>query len=55
MLFAAVIAAILMMLADWAGNNLLYPRQIPAGLMATLMGGPWLALLLWRPLNSTNS
>ncbi|WP_128598990.1 iron chelate uptake ABC transporter family permease subunit [Pantoea rodasii] len=28
MLFAAVIAAILMMLADWAGSNLLYPRQI---------------------------
>ncbi|WAH62117.1 iron chelate uptake ABC transporter family permease subunit (plasmid) [Pseudomonas silvicola] len=55
MLFAAVIAAILMMLADWAGSNLLYPRQIPAGLMATLMGGPWLALLLWRPLGSTNS
>lgn len=55
MLFAAVIAAILMMLADWAGSNLLYPRQIPAGLMATLMGGPWLALLLWRPLDSTNS
>ncbi|MDO6409007.1 Fe(3+)-hydroxamate ABC transporter permease FhuB [Pantoea phytobeneficialis] len=52
---AVLIAAVLMMLADWAGNNLLYPRQIPAGLMATLIGGPWLALLLWRPLNSTNS
>ena len=52
---ATLIAAILMMLADWAGSNLLYPRQIPAGLMATLIGGPWLALLLWRPLNSTNS
>lgn len=52
---AVLIAAVLMMLADWAGSNLLYPRQIPAGLMATLIGGPWLALLLWRPLNSTNS
>ena len=52
---ATLIAAILMMLADWAGSNLLYPRQIPAGLMATLIGGPWLALLLWRPLNSTDS
>lgn len=52
---AVLIAAVLMMLADWAGSNLLYPRQIPAGLMATLIGGPWLALLLWRPLNSRNS
>ncbi|MEG3131876.1 Fe(3+)-hydroxamate ABC transporter permease FhuB [Pantoea cypripedii] len=55
LILAVLIAAVLMMLADWAGSNLLYPRQIPAGLMATLIGGPWLALLLWRPLNSTNS
>lgn len=55
LMLATLIAAMLMMLADWAGSNLLYPRQIPAGLMATLMGGPWLALLLWRPLNSSNS
>jgi ferric hydroxamate transport system permease protein len=55
LMLAVLIAAVLMMLADWAGSNLLYPRQIPAGLMATLIGGPWLALLLWRPLHSTNS
>ncbi len=55
LLLAVLLAAIVIMLADWAGNNLLYPRQIPAGLMATLIGGPWLALLLWRPLNSANA
>ncbi len=48
LLLAVVIAAVLMVIADWMGRNLLYPRQIPAGLMATLLGGPWLAVLLYQ-------
>ncbi|MFZ4833035.1 Fe(3+)-hydroxamate ABC transporter permease FhuB [Rouxiella sp. Mn2063] len=48
MLMAVMIAGLLMVFADWLGRNLLYPRQLPAGLMATLFGGPWLAVLLYR-------
>ena len=48
LLTAAMIAGLIMVAADWMGRNLLYPRQLPAGLMATLLGGPWLAWLLFR-------
>jgi iron complex transport system permease protein len=48
LLLAVMIAALLMIFADWLSRNLLYPRQLPAGLMATLLGGPWLAVLLYR-------
>lgn len=48
LLLAVMIAALLMVVADWLGRNLLYPRQLPAGLMATLLGGPWLAVLLYQ-------
>ncbi|PKE31440.1 Fe(3+)-hydroxamate ABC transporter permease FhuB [Rahnella sp. AA] len=48
LLLAVMISALLMVVADWLGRNMLYPRQIPAGLMATLTGGPWLAVLLYR-------
>jgi ABC-type Fe3+-siderophore transport system permease subunit len=48
LLTAAMIAGLIMATADWMGRNLLYPRQLPAGLMATLLGGPWLAWLLFR-------
>lgn len=45
---AAVIGAILMVLADWAGRVIIFPYQVPAGLFATLIGGPYLMWLL-RP------
>ncbi|XBS69717.1 Fe(3+)-hydroxamate ABC transporter permease FhuB [Acerihabitans sp. KWT182] len=48
LLTAATAAGLVMTAADWMGRNLLYPRQLPAGLMATLLGGPWLAWLLFR-------
>lgn len=42
---AAVIGALVMVGADFIGRTLIYPRQIPAGLLATLIGAPY---LLWR-------
>lgn len=39
LLVGSLIGACLMVLADWLGRNLLYPFQLPAGLLATLVGG----------------
>ncbi|QKJ85041.1 iron complex transport system permease protein [Paramixta manurensis] len=48
-LFTAVLfSGVMMVAADWMGRNLLYPRQIPVGLMTTLLGGPFLIGLLLR-------
>jgi iron complex transport system permease protein len=41
---AALLGALLMLLADWLGRNLLFPYEIPAGLLATVAGAPY---LLW--------
>lgn len=45
---SAVIGALIMVLADWLGRNLLFPYQIPAGLLATLIGGPYFLWLMRR-------
>ncbi len=45
---AALIGAALMVAADWLGRTLIFPWQIPAGLVAALMGAPFLILLLFR-------
>jgi iron complex transport system permease protein len=37
-----------MVLAEWLGRQLVFPEQMPAGLVATLLGGPWLVLLMVR-------
>jgi iron complex transport system permease protein len=42
---AAIIGALLMVTADWLGRSILFPWQIPAGLVATLIGAPY---LLWQ-------
>ncbi|SDF87233.1 iron complex transport system permease protein [Onishia taeanensis] len=36
---AALTGALLMVLADWLGRQLLFPQEIPAGLVASLLGG----------------
>ena len=41
---AALIGMLLMVLADWVGRQLLFPQEIPAGLVATLLGG---AYFMW--------
>ena len=44
MLGAALIGALLMILADWVGRQALFPHEIPAGLVASLIGG---AYFIW--------
>lgn len=41
---AAAIGALVMIAADWLGRQLLFPYEIPAGLVSTLIGG---AYFLW--------
>lgn len=48
MLAAALIGAGLMVLADWLGRTLAFPYQIPVGLFAALVAGPYLIWLLRR-------
>lgn len=46
-LFTAVLLGMgLMLIADWLGRTLLFPFQIPAGLLATICGGPYFVWLL---------
>jgi ferric hydroxamate transport system permease protein len=48
LLASASIGALLMVLADWIGGLILFPNELPAGLMAALLGGPYLAWMLVR-------
>lgn len=48
LLVAALIGALVMVLADWAGRNLIFPQQMPAGVLAAMIGGPYLMWLLRR-------
>lgn len=43
---AATLGACLMVVADWIGRTVAYPYQIPLGLCAALIGGPYLVWLL---------
>ncbi|WP_199805402.1 Fe(3+)-hydroxamate ABC transporter permease FhuB [Bradyrhizobium lablabi] len=45
---AAMIGAILMVFADWAGRMVIFPFQMPAGIFAMMLAGPYLIWLL-RP------
>lgn len=44
LLGAALIGALLMVFSDWLGRQLLFPAEIPAGLIASLIGG---SFFLW--------
>ncbi|GAB4065101.1 Fe(3+)-hydroxamate ABC transporter permease FhuB [Ancylobacter sonchi] len=44
---SALIGGTLLVLADWLGRNLLFPWQIPAGLVSSVLGAPLFLLLLW--------
>ncbi|PRD14463.1 Fe(3+)-hydroxamate ABC transporter permease FhuB [Pantoea coffeiphila] len=43
---AAIIGALLMLIADWCGRIVMFPNQIPAGLLTTFIGTPWFIYLL---------
>ncbi|MFG6175955.1 Fe(3+)-hydroxamate ABC transporter permease FhuB [Halomonas sp. THAF12] len=44
LLGAGLIGALLMVVADWLGRQLLFPSEIPAGVIASLLGG---AYFMW--------
>jgi len=43
---AGILGGILMILADWCGRMILFPNQVPAGLLATFIGAPYFVYLL---------
>jgi iron complex transport system permease protein len=45
---AALLGAILVSVADTIGRTAVAPAQIPAGLLAALIGAPYFVWLLWR-------
>lgn len=45
---AGLLGGLILMLADWAGRMLIFPWQIPAGLLAALVGGPYFIVLMRR-------
>lgn len=45
-LLAALLGASLMLFADWLGRQMLFPYDIPAGLVATLIGGGYFLLMM---------
>lgn len=42
-LTAGLLGAVIMVIADWLGRNVAFPWQIPAGVMATAVGGLYFA------------
>ncbi|MFP4640420.1 MAG: Fe(3+)-hydroxamate ABC transporter permease FhuB [Guyparkeria sp.] len=48
LLGAALIGMGLMVLADWVGRQILFPEEIPAGLVASLIGGTYFLWALRR-------
>ncbi|GGF71553.1 hypothetical protein GCM10007301_34080 [Azorhizobium oxalatiphilum] len=48
LVMSAIFGAIIMSLADWGGRNLLFPYQIPAGMLAALVGTPYFIAQLWK-------
>ncbi|MGV6872016.1 Fe(3+)-hydroxamate ABC transporter permease FhuB [Pseudochelatococcus sp. B33] len=45
---AALIGALLLVLSDWIGRTVIFPFQLPTGLVAVLIGGPYLMWLIVR-------
>jgi ABC-type Fe3+-siderophore transport system permease subunit len=45
---AALVGALLMGFAEWLGRQIAFPQEMPAGLVATLIGGPYLVALMLR-------
>lgn len=48
LLLAALIGALLMLFSDWLGRTLTYPAQLPAGVIASVIGGSYFVYLLAR-------
>ncbi|WP_411037249.1 Fe(3+)-hydroxamate ABC transporter permease FhuB [Shinella sp. BYT-45] len=48
LLASSLAGAVVMIAADWAGRSVIFPYQIPAGLFASFLAGPFFLLLLRR-------
>ena len=48
LLGAASLGALLMIAADWMGRQILFPQEIPAGLVASLLGGAYFLIRMRR-------
>lgn len=46
MIISGMLGGILMIVADWVGRMILFPNQVPAGLLATFIGAPYFIYLL---------
>ncbi|MFZ7282862.1 Fe(3+)-hydroxamate ABC transporter permease FhuB [Avibacterium avium] len=46
LLAAGLLGATVMIMADWLGRQILFPYEIPAGLVATLLGGTYFLWLM---------
>ncbi|OOF56470.1 Fe3+-hydroxamate ABC transporter permease FhuB [Rodentibacter genomosp. 2] len=46
LLISALLGSTIMLIADWIGRQLLFPYEIPAGLVATLVGGTYFLLMM---------
>ncbi|MGL4962298.1 MAG: Fe(3+)-hydroxamate ABC transporter permease FhuB [Inquilinus sp.] len=48
LLASALAGALILLVADWLGRTLIFPWQVPAGLLAAFIGGPYVLWLLRR-------
>ncbi|MGO1499896.1 MAG: Fe(3+)-hydroxamate ABC transporter permease FhuB [Marinobacter sp.] len=48
LLAAFVIGSLLMLWADWIARSVVYPYELPAGLVATLIGGGYFLMRMYR-------
>jgi iron complex transport system permease protein len=48
LLASGLLGGTVLMAADWCGRVLFFPWQLPAGLIAAFIGGPYFLWLMWR-------
>lgn len=49
-LAASILTGMLVMVpADWIGRNVMFPYQLPVGLVSTFVGAPYMIWLIWKP------
>ncbi|TCP97798.1 iron complex transport system permease protein [Cricetibacter osteomyelitidis] len=46
LIVSALLGGLIMVLADWLGRQVMFPYEIPAGLVATLLGGGYFLLMM---------
>nr|MBF0685546.1 iron chelate uptake ABC transporter family permease subunit [Pseudomonas sp.] len=46
---ASLLGSVLLLMADWLGRTVLFPIQVPVGLLASILCGAYFIMLLVRP------